>query len=155
MVTNWNTTPQLPGNRYQFIESNYINDIDEDDNNYLWVASEAGIMSIDLLHENLNFYKEYSGKNNNVLYSPVQALLVDDFNNLWVGKSDGLAYIILNEERQIKDIRILKKDVNIKTIVKHGSDIWAGGDKCLLHFTPSGKQDYSNIPVVTNLDTSS
>ena len=43
-------------------------------------------MSIDLLHENLNFYKEYSGKNNNVLYSPVQALLVDDFNNLWVVK---------------------------------------------------------------------
>ena len=111
-------------------------------------------MSIDLLHENLNFYKEYSGKNNNVLYSPVQALLVDDFNNLWVGKSDGLAYIILNEERQIKDIRILKKDVDIKTIVKHGSDIWAGGDKCLLHFTPSGKQDYSNITVITNLDTS-
>ena len=49
-------------------------------------------------------------RNNNVLYSPVQALLVDYFNNLWVGKSDGLAYIILNEERQIKDIRILKKD---------------------------------------------
>ena len=48
----------------------------------------------------------------------------------------------------------MKKDVDIKTIVKHGSDIWAGGDKCLLHFTPSGKQDYSNIPVVTNLDTS-
>lgn len=150
-LKHYSTAPRQP---YQFIESNYINDIDEDDNNYLWVASEAGIMSIDLLHENLNFYKEYSGKNNNVLYSPVQALLVDDFNNLWVGKSDGLAYIILNEERQIKDIRILKKDVNIKTIVKHGSDIWAGGDKCLLHFTPSGKQDYSNIPVVTNLDTS-
>ena len=65
----------------------------------MWVASEAGIMSIDLLHENLNFYKEYSGKNNNVLYSPVQALLVDDFNNLWVGKSDGLAYIILDDKR--------------------------------------------------------
>ena len=150
-LKHYSTAPRQP---YQFIESNYINDIDEDDNNYLWVASEAGIMSIDLLHENLNFYKEYSGKNNNVLYSPVQALLVDDFNNLWVGKSDGLAYIILNEERQIKDIRILKKDVDIKTIVKHGSDIWAGGDKCLLHFTPSGKQDYSNIPVVTNLDIS-
>ena len=150
-LKHYSTAPRQP---YQFIESNYINDIDEDDNNYLWVASEAGIMSIDLLHENLNFYKEYSGKNNNVLYSPVQALLVDDFNNLWVGKSDGLAYIILNEERQIKDIRILKKDVDIKTIVKHGSDIWAGGDKCLLHFTPSGKQDYSNIPVITNLDTS-
>lgn len=48
---------------------------------------------------------------------PFRPLLVDDFNNLWVGKSDGLAYIILNEERQIKDIRILKKDVDIKTIV--------------------------------------
>ncbi len=114
-LKHYSTAPRQP---YLFIESNYINDIDEDDNNYLWVASEAGIMSIDLLHENLNFYKEYSGKNNNVLYSPVQALLVDDFNNLWVGKSDGLAYIILDEERQIKDIRILKKDVDIKTIVK-------------------------------------
>lgn len=69
-LKHYSTAPRQP---YQFIESNYINDIDEDDNNYLWVASEAGIMSIDLLHENLNFYKEYSGKNNNVLYSPVQA----------------------------------------------------------------------------------
>ena len=80
-LKHYSTAPRQP---YQFIESNYINDIDEDDNNYLWVASEAGIMNIDLLHENLNFYKEYSGKNNNVLYSPVQALLVDDFNDLWV-----------------------------------------------------------------------
>ena len=127
-LKHYSTAPRQP---YQFIESNFINDIDEDANSYLWIASESGIMSIDLLHENLNFYKDYSGKNNNVLYSPVQAILVDDFNNLWIGKSDGLAYITLNEKRQITDIRILKKDVDIKTIVNHGGDIWAGGDKWL------------------------
>ncbi|WP_303207701.1 hybrid sensor histidine kinase/response regulator transcription factor [Bacteroides oleiciplenus] len=150
-LKHYSTAPRQP---YQFIESNFINDIDEDANSYLWIASESGIMSIDLLHENLNFYKDYSGKNNNVLYSPVQAILVDDFNNLWIGKSDGLAYITLNEKRQITDIRILKKDVDIKTIVNHGGDIWAGGDKCLLHFTPSEKQGYNSIPVTMNLDIS-
>lgn len=48
-LKHYSTAPRQP---YLFIESNYINDIDEDDNNYLWVASEAGIMSIDLLHLN-------------------------------------------------------------------------------------------------------
>lgn len=46
-----------------FIESNYINDIDEDSGSNLWVASEAGIMSIDLLHEDIELFKDYQGKN--------------------------------------------------------------------------------------------
>lgn len=150
-LKHYTTAPRQP---YLFIESNYINDIDEDNRHHLWVASEAGIMSLDLLQEKINFYKDYAGKNNQVLFSPVQTLLVDDFDNLWIGQSDGLAYIVLNEERQIEDIRILKTEVDIRTLVKHGNDIWAGGDKCLLHFRPSAGGQYSNIPVTEGPDSS-
>lgn len=144
-LKHYTTAPRQP---YLFIENNYINHIDEDNRHHLWVASEAGIMSMDLLQEKINFYKDYAGKNNQVLYSPVQTLLVDDFDNLWIGKSDGLAYIVLNEERQITDIRIMKQQVDIRTLVKHGNDIWAGGEKCLLRFSPSAAGQYTEQPVM-------
>lgn len=137
-----------------FIESNYINDIDEDSSSNLWVASEAGIMSIDLLHEDIELYKGYQGKNSSVLHTPIQSILIDGSNNLWIGKSDGLVYVILNEKREIEDIQILKKDVDIRSIIKHGNDVWAGGDKCLLRFSPSGGKHYSDIPVITGFDYS-
>lgn len=150
-LKHYSTAPRQP---YQFIESNYINDMTEDSHHYLWVASEAGLMSIDLLHENVNLYKEYADKNSNLLCSPIQAILIDDFNNLWIGKSDGLAYITLNEERQIDNIREMKKGVDIRTLIKHGNDIWAGGDKCLLRFSPSGRGNYGNTSVTPDFDSS-
>lgn len=150
-LKHYSTSSPLPN---LFIESNYINGIDEDNSGYLWVASEAGIMSIDLIHENMNRYKDYAGKNSSVLHTPVQSILIDDFNNLWIGKNDGLAYIILNEKREIEEIQLLKKDVDIRSIIKHGNDIWAGGEKCLLRFSPSGNQHYSNTPMMIDFDSS-
>lgn len=139
---------------YQFIESNYINDIQEDNSNNLWIASEAGIIRINLTHEDITFFKDYSGANSEILSTPAQTIFIDDYQNLWVGKSDGLAYIVLNEKREVIDIQILKKDIDIKTIVKHGNDIWVGGNGCLLRFITSTLHNYINIPITLDFDVS-
>ncbi|MDR2915054.1 MAG: response regulator [Tannerella sp.] len=137
-----------------FIESNYINDIKEDDHDNLWVASEAGIMRIHLLRENIEYFKDYSGENREILSSPVKTILIDDLGNLWIGKSDCLAYAVLTEEGDISDIRILKKDVDIKTIIKHDNDIWVGGSGYLAGFMASTSDNYVNIPINVGFEIS-
>lgn len=137
-----------------FIESNYINDIEEDNNNNLWIASEAGIIRIDLLKENLEYFKQYSGKNKDILHTPIKKILIDDLGNLWIGKSDCIAYAILDKESNITDIRILKKDVDINTIIKHNNDIWVGGNGYLGRFTTPTNNNYINVPINMNLEVS-
>lgn len=150
-LKHYSTAAPLP---YLFIESNYINDIEEDDSNHLWVASESGIMRINLMRENIEYFKSYSGANKEILFTPIQTLFIDDSQNLWVGKSDCLAYVILNNEREIIDIQLLKKEVDIRSIIKHGNDIWAGGAGCLFRFITTSPHNYTNTPVVTSFDIS-
>ena len=40
-----------------------------------WVASDAGIMRIDLQREEISFMKDYEGEHCEVLSSPVQSIL--------------------------------------------------------------------------------
>lgn len=148
---HYSTASPVP---YQFIESNYINDIGKDDSHNLWVASEVGIMRIDLSQGNVKFFKEYTGANSEVLSTPIQTLYIDDLQNLWLGKSDCLAYVILNGEREIIDVQVLKTGVNIKTIIRHGSDIWAGGTGCLFRFISSTAENYTSVSVTTSFDVS-
>jgi len=87
-----------------------------------------------LQHEDISPIKEYKGAHHEILATPVQSILVDESQNLWIGKSDGLAYIVLNEERDSEEIRILKKDVDIRKIIRHSNEIWAGGKDQLLRY---------------------
>lgn len=137
-----------------FIGSNYINDIKEDEHNNLWIASEAGVMRIHLLRENIDYFKDYAGENKELLATPVKSLLVDDQGNLWIGKNDCLAYVVLDDEGEIVDIRIVKEEVDIRAIVKHGNDIWAGGIGCLFRFVASTKGEYTAMPSSVDLDSS-
>lgn len=150
-LKHFSTASLLP---HRFIESNYINDIKEDSSGNLWVASEAGIIGINLLQESVQLFKEFSGDNKEVIFTPIQTILIDDYENLWIGKNDCLAYVVLNEEKEIEEVQLIKTNVDIKSIVKHGNDIWAGGEHCLFRFTPSTRRSYVNAPGVTNFDTS-
>lgn len=136
----------------RFIESNFIYDITEDDSHHIWVSSDAGIMRIDLLQEEVTFLKDYQGENSDILSTPIQRIYIDDYQNLWVGKNDCLAYIILNQERNITDIHILKREVDIRSITKHGNDIWAGGDNQLLRYTSESPGKFAQIPLNTTSD---
>ncbi len=150
-LKHYSTASLLP---HLFIESNYINDIKEDNSNHLWVAYEAGIMRINLLQENIEFFKSYSGSNKEILSTPIQTIFIDDSQNLWIGKSYCLAYMTLNIEREIVDIQILKKKVDIRAIIKHGNEIWAGGVGCLFRFATSTPHNYISTPVITSFNTS-
>ena len=138
----------------RFIESNYIYDIAEDALQHLWVASDAGITRIDLQHEDISPLKEYKGTHHEILATPVQSILVDESQNLWIGKSDGLAYIVLNEERDIEEIRILKKDVDIRKIIRHGNEIWAGGKDQLLRYGSTNPDRNIQVPLLDRMDFS-
>lgn len=148
---HYSVSSKLPD---QFIESNYINDIVEDSSGHLWIATEAGVMYIDLLHDNIEAYRTYEGKYKEVLHTPVQTLHIDAFDNLWIGKNDCVAYIRMDEERTIKDIQIMRSDVNIRSFVQHGNEVWACGDGCLLRFAHSGAEHYAHIPLSGQLDFS-
>lgn len=132
----------------RFIESNYIHDITEDASRHLWVASDAGIMRIDLQQERISFLKDYEGDNSDILTSPVQAIFLDEHQNLWVGKGDCLAYLILNREREIEEIQILKRGVDIRSFIRHGNEIWTGGKNQLLRYgnTIPGRYQEINTP---------
>ena len=138
----------------RFIESNYIYDIEEDASRHLWVASDAGIMRIDLQQEEISFLKDYQGKNSDILSSPVQAIYVDESQNLWLGKGDCLAYVVLNGERDIEEIIILNRDVDIRTLVRHGNEIWAGGKNQLLRYGTTTPGRFVQIPLSTASDFS-
>ena len=143
-----------PGYMERFIESNYINDIAEDSLGYLWVATEAGVMSINLASERVELFKDYAGEHKEVLHAPAQVILIDGFNNLWIGTNDCVAYVRLDEFRAVKDIQVLKSDVDIRMLVRQGSDVWAGGYGCLFRFVHSGEQYYSWMSFPFDLDVS-
>ena len=136
------------------IESNYINDITEDNSGHLWVATEAGVMFIDLESEQVESFRDYAGEHQEILHSPVQTILIDEFENLWIGKSDGLVYVRLDKFRHIQDVQILKSDVDIRVLVQHGNEVWAGGYGCLFRFASSGTQYYALTSLWTGLDVS-
>lgn len=138
----------------RFIESNYIYDIAEDASRHLWVASDAGIMRIDLQQEKISFFNDFEGENSDILVSPVQSIHVDDSQNLWMGKGDCLVYLILNQERKIEEIKILKRGVDIRTIVRHGNEIWAGGKNQLLRYGSISPGKYVQIPKSQTADFS-
>lgn len=138
----------------RFIESNYIYDITEDSSLQLWVASDAGLTRIDLQHEDISSLKEFKGAHHEILTTPVQAIFVDERQNLWIGKNDGLAYIVLNDERDIEEIRILKKDVDIRKIIRHGNEIWAGGRDQLLRYGSANPSNNVQIPLLETMDFS-
>jgi signal transduction histidine kinase/ligand-binding sensor domain-containing protein/CheY-like chemotaxis protein/AraC-like DNA-binding protein len=142
-LKHYSVGSELPN---RFIESNYIYDITEDTFMHLWVASDAGLTRINLQNEDISSLKEYKGVNNEVLTSPVQSIFVDERHNLWIGKSDGLAYIILNKERDIEEIKILKKDVDIRKIIRHDNDVWAGGKDQLLRYRTSNVDRIVEVP---------
>lgn len=138
----------------RFIESNYVYDITEDASRHLWVASDAGIMRINLLQETISFVKDFKGENSDILTTPIQSIYVDESQNLWVGKGDCLAYLILNREREIEEIRILNRGVDIRSIVRHGGEIWAGGKNQLLRYGSTTPGRYVQIPFSPTADFS-
>ena len=137
-----------------FIESSYIHDIKEDKYHNLWIASDAGIFKIDLELESIDFFKDYNGQNKNILTAPVQTIYIDDSQNLWLGSNNSLSYVTINTNREISEVMLLKSDVNVKTIEKHGKDIWVGGNNLILRYSFTSSEKYVNAPIPSTIDIS-
>ncbi|MDD4008837.1 MAG: response regulator [Fermentimonas sp.] len=137
-----------------FIESSYIHDIKEDKYHNLWIASDAGIFRIDLQRENIIFFKNYEGENKEILTSPVQTIFIDEYQNLLIGSNNSFSHVILNSNREVTKVNLLKNEVDVRSIEKHGNDIWVGGNNLLLRYSFSSPNNYVNIPIPSNIDIS-
>ncbi len=137
-----------------FIGSSYIHDIKEDKYHNLWIASDAGIFRIDLQLESINFFKDFEGDNKEILTSPVQTIYIDDNQNLLIGSNNSLSYVILNNAREVIKVILMKNDVDVRSIEKHGNEIWVGGSNLLLRYSFTSPDKYLNIPVPSNIDIS-
>ena len=137
-----------------FIESSYIHDIKEDKFHNLWIASDAGIFKIDLQQESIDFFKDYEGENKEILNTPVQTIFIDDYQNLWIGSNNSLSYMTFNSDREISEVIVLKSDVEVKSIEKHGNDIWVGGRNLFLRYSHSAPEKYVNVPIPLNINIS-
>lgn len=137
-----------------FIESSYIHDIKEDKYHNLWIASDAGIFRIDLQRENIIFLKNYEGENKEILTSPVQTIFIDEYQNLLIGSNNSFSHVILNSNREVTKVNLLKNEVDVRSIEKHGNDIWVGGNNLLLRYSFSSPNNYVNIPIPSNIDIS-
>ena len=134
-------------NPYNFIGSNYINDIQEDEKQNLWIASDAGVTRLDMASEEVCYLKDYQGNNKEIINTPVQTIQLDDYGNLWIGKHDCLAYAIIDEYSNITDIRVIKTDIDVKTIANHNNEIWVGGKQCLLRYRGNKVNKIVSIPI--------
>ena len=137
-----------------FIESSYIHDIKEDNYHNLWIASDAGIFRVDLQSESIIFFKNYEGENKEILTSPVQTIYIDEYQNLLIGSNNSFSHVILNSNREVTKVNLLKNDVDVRSIEKHGNDIWVGGNNLLLRYSFSSPNNYVNIPIPSNIDIS-
>lgn len=137
-----------------FIESSYIHDIKEDKYHNLWIASDAGIFRIDLQQESINFFKDYEGQNKEILTSPVQTIYVDDSQNLLIGSNNSLSHVILNSNREVTKVIVMINEVDVKSIVKHGNEVWVGGNNLLQKYSVSSPENYVNVPIDSKIDIS-
>ena len=137
-----------------FIESSYIHDIKEDNYHNLWIASDAGIFRVDLQSESIIFFKNYEGENKEILTSPVQTIYIDEYQNLLIGSNNSFSHVILNSNREVTKVNLLKNEVDVRSIENHGNDIWVGGNNLLLRYSFSSPNNYVNIPIPSNIDIS-
>ena len=90
---------------------------------------------------------------NEPLFVP-ETIYIDDSQNLWLGSNNSLSYVTINTNREISEVMLLKSDVNVKTIEKHGKDIWVGGNNLILRYSFTSSEKYVNAPIPSTIDIS-
>lgn len=133
------------------ISNNRINDIYEDSNGQMWVATEGGVCRL-LRHEKA--FKRFTIKNGlpgNLVYS----ILEDDDRHLWMSTSKGLVRLSLATEKMIvftKANGLLSDQFNYNSAYRDSSGrMYFGCVKGLISFDPDAfdKSHYSPPVYIT------
>lgn len=129
-----------------FIENNYINDLEEDKDGHLWVATESGAFYIDLMSDRIETFRDYQGADRQELKKAVQCLASDGERGVWMGRNDGLVYVRLDAGYKVVSVEKVHPGVDVRFIIKQDNMFWVGGDNCLFRLIPyqgGWKTDFS------------
>ncbi|HET6227405.1 MAG TPA: histidine kinase [Bacteroidia bacterium] len=140
--------PYLP----QFNElKTRINYMAEDKQNRLWIATdEKGIFCYDE-HGKLHQFADYIKKTGD----KINALTVDQDNNIWCSSGNGLFKITTNHNLTKLSIQTFNRscglpDIRIERLVSFNSKIWCFTKNCVFYFNQDSLQK-NNHPPLTNI----
>ncbi|MTI66174.1 MAG: histidine kinase [Firmicutes bacterium] len=130
------------------ISHNSIKCIHEDDNGYLWIATNNGLNRFNPKDESFKLYTEDNGLSNNYIYG----ILEDENNNLWLSTNNGLSKF--NKKREeFKNYGVSNglqnKEFNVNAFYKSNTgEMFFGGVNGFNSFFPKDIEQRQNKPQI-------
>jgi len=115
-----------------------INDIFEDNEKRLWLATNHGLIEFDPIKESFNTFTENDGLSANFVYS----ILPGDKGNLWLSTNNGLSKMIRNTTEKPTFVNYGSEDgvgglefTNIVALKTSNGKYYFGGERGLIEFS--------------------
>ena len=131
--------------------NNYINCMEFDNFNNLWIGTNIGLTKFDLKTKKFTSYTTAEGLSNNFINS----ILIDDSNNVWISTNKGLNKFDIEKDKFMKmdgsDGYQFNLNTNLK--LKNGTLIFATTDGCI-YFNPKELEDhkiYKNEVIIDDI----
>jgi ligand-binding sensor domain-containing protein len=140
----------------QGLASNLVYAIVQDNNGFIWIATDRGLNRFD--GRNLTLFAPNSGRYS-VSHHRTQCLVLADGGNVWTGTSDGLNIYNVQTDSVIKvrdNTTPLKLKYNDITVLAQSADkskIWMGTYGNGVHFYENSKSEFSvlSLPKIPNV----
>lgn len=131
-----------------YLACNTIKCFAEDESGYLWVGTDAGILSLPLYQGD---YKIKSfNETNGLTSSNVYLLTTDNANNLFVGTERGLDYLELDKERKITNVKHYGKGEGFTGVETCQNSVFKDSDGTIWFGTINGLSKYNPANLVKN-----
>lgn len=110
------------------INSNFVKQVVEDAYRHLWIISDVGLMRIHLETGEVEACTDIEIPHIELLSQPIQALFKDKTGNLWLGISNRVVRVCLDDYGNIARIDTFDTGRNIiVSFTQQDNQIWAGG----------------------------
>lgn len=109
------------------INSNFVKRVVEDKHKHLWIISDVGLQRINIETGQLEICADIELDNIELLSQPVQALFADQSGNLWLGLSNYVVYVCLDNQGEIEQIESFPTSNTITAFTQQDHIVWAGG----------------------------
>lgn len=131
-----------------YLACNTIKCFAEDENGYLWVGTDGGILSFPLYQSDLKMqsFNETKG----LTSSNVYLLSFDKKNNLFVGTERGLDYLELDKERNISSVKHYSKGEGFTGVETCQNAVFNDEDGTIWFGTINGLSKYNPANLVKN-----
>lgn len=128
-------------NQDNVLPSNTINDIYEDTNGSMWIATRKGLVRVS--RDNHSDFTIYNNENG-LLNNNVKAIIEDGDGNLWISANKGIGMVDSQTGQMTSYYRTYGKNLFLYsegTAAKCGDDIYFGSLNGMTHFNPTRLKD--------------